>query len=89
MSDKQARADRISVLMNDPDLKQAFKDVRDKLTREFVTCDDVADAYILDLKRCVEMLGVVEKLLYKAIDDGKLDEHNANLPPILGDMNVH
>lgn len=88
MTDKQARADRVQRLLDDPDLQQAFEGVKDRLMQEFAECSDVTEEYLIDLKRCLSMLDVVKRLLEQAVKDGKLEEYNANQPPILGDVNV-
>jgi hypothetical protein len=87
MTDKQAKADRANALLQDPDLQRAFEDVKNRLMQEFAECNQ-PDEYLIDLKRCITMLGVVRKLLEQSVKDGKLEEFNAKQPTILGDLNV-
>ena len=85
MTDKQAKGDRCKALLDDPDLKQAFADVRSRLVEEMVESQGTDD-YILDLKKCIHLLDVVQKQLHKAVQDGKLERYAENQTPFLQDV---
>lgn len=88
MSDKE-RAERVARLLNDPDLNQAFEDVRQALFQRFLQAD-VEDASTLrELKHMHTLLASVEANLRQAIQDGTLENFNiqqAERMPHLGDI---
>lgn len=82
---KQGKADRCHALLEDPDLKQAFADVRERLLEELIESTG-SDEYLLDLRKCVQLLGVVKQKLYQAVQEGKLEQYNENQTPFLQDL---
>ncbi len=73
MTDIQGKASRCTHLLEDPDLKQAFQDVRDAIHQRFeeVSVDDGAS--LIQLKQRLHLLDSVWSNLKRAISDGKLE----------------
>ncbi|MHC4702266.1 MAG: hypothetical protein ACYTFQ_16995 [Planctomycetota bacterium] len=83
------RSDRIQRLLDDPDLKQAFQDVRDALHQAFEMTSTTDAEKMLDIRKRLHLLESVEENLIQAIRDGKLEDFNAaekERPPFLGDL---
>lgn len=83
-----ARADRIKELLNDPELQQAFKDVREKY-RDLIEQTPVSDSTaLLDIRKMLHLLREVEDTLRQAIQDGHLEDFRAQEKkhPFLGDI---
>ena len=83
-----AKSDRIKALIEDPDLKQAFTDVREKY-RDLIEETPVSDATaLLDIRKMLHALREVEKHLHQAIQDGHLEDFRAqeDRHPFLGDL---
>lgn len=79
MSEVTAKADRCQRLMNDPDLKQAFQDVRDALHRHIDELPvSVEPEILVDIKKRIHLLDSVWANLERAVSDGKLEEFNAD-----------
>ena len=72
-----AKADRIEALVNDPDLVEAFDDVRETL-RDCIEDTPLNDTeMLLDFHRCLRCLTLVENSLQRAIEDGHLEDFRA------------
>jgi len=72
-----AKADRVKKLLDDPDLKQAFKDVR---TYYFDLIEDTPltdDTALLDIRKMLHLLRDVEQALMTAIEEGHLEDFRA------------
>ncbi len=83
------KSDRIQRLVDDPDLKQAFQDVRDALHYKFATAPIDDSKGMTDIRNMLHLLDSVEANLGQAISDGKLEDFRAKedeLPPHLGDI---
>ena len=83
------RSDRITRLVEDEDLKQAFNDVRDALHHKFATAplDDIKG--MTNIRAMLHLLDSVEANLHVAIEDGKLEdfrERENEKMPLLGDI---
>lgn len=75
------KSDRVQRLLDDPDLKQAFQDVRDALHRKFEeTATNDADSMV-DIRKRLHLLDSVEANLRLAISDGKLLDFRAEQKP--------
>ena len=74
MEDKIAKATRCEKLLNDPDLKQAFQDVRDALHQRFEKTSVSDGDTLLDIRKMLHLLDSVKANLTAAIEDGKLEE---------------
>lgn len=84
-----AESDRIRRLLEDPDLQQAFQDVRDKLHEAFASSrtDDVE--MLVDIRKRLHLLDAVEQALYVRLETGQLEDFRAaeeERPPFLGDI---
>ena len=69
-----SKGQRCERLLEDPDLNQAFQDVRDALHRQI---DELEPSRVDDLIKCKErlfLLDSVESNLRRAISDGHLEE---------------
>ena len=89
MTDKIAKGDRCKRLLDDPDLQQAFQDVRDAIHQRFeqVPVDDGAS--LIQLRQRLHILDSVWANLERAVQDGKLEVANLdaeNKVKFLGDM---
>lgn len=78
MTDIQAKADRCKRLMEDPDLKQAFQDVRNALLRKFEECSTTDADSMVDIRKRLHLLDSVEANLRQAIEDGQLEDFNVS-----------
>lgn len=74
MEDKISKATRCEKLLNDPDLKQAFQDVRDALHQRFEKTSVSDGDTLLDIRKMLHLLDSVKANLTAAIEDGKLEE---------------
>jgi hypothetical protein len=75
--------------MDDPDLQQAFDDVRTALHKAFATTPVSNTEHLVDIRKRLHLLDSVEANLRTAIQDGHLDDFNASeqeRPPFLGDI---
>lgn len=84
--DKGIRAQR---LLDDPDLKQAFQDVRDALLKQFSNTSTTDADTMLEIRNRLHLLDSVEANLYRAIEDGHLEAfqiEEQKRPPFLGDL---
>ena len=82
-------AERVERLLNDPDLKQAFLDVKNALLDAFSKCPTTDAETMLDIRKRLHLLQSVEANLYRAIEDGKLEDfriEDQKRPPMLGDL---
>lgn len=89
MSDVTARADRVARLLEDPDLKQAFRDVRDAILRQFQEIPPSETEQLLKCRERLHLLTSLEKNLERAIQDGKIErlrDEEQKKPPYLGDL---
>ena len=76
-----AKSDRLTKLVEDPDLAAAFKAVRQKyfmLIEKSPLTDDTA---LLDIRKMLQLLRDVEHDLHTAIRDGKLEDFRATEQP--------
>ena len=83
------KSDRITRLVEDEDLKQAFQDVRDALHHKFATAPLDDREGMADIRRHLHLLDSVEANLHRAIRDGKLEDFRDNeneKMPMLGDI---
>ena len=71
-----AKADRIQRLLNDPDLIQAFEDVRDALHKGFEQTPPSDVEQLIGCRYRLQVLGSVKANLLQAIEDGKLEDFN-------------
>ena len=72
-----AKSDRVARLLEDPDLKQAFTDVRDALHQAFAnTPTDDAEA-LVNIRKYLHLIDSVEANLIRAIEDGHLEDFRA------------
>ncbi len=75
-----AKADRVEKLLNNPDLKEAFAVVRERY-RDLIEETPLAssdDEALHDIRKMLHLLREVEQSLYKAIEDGHLEDFRAN-----------
>ena len=74
-----AKADRVKALVNDPDLKEAFDNVREKYRDliETTPLDSKDTGALHDIRKMLHLLREVEKDLHRAIQDGNLADHRA------------
>ena len=89
MSETTARADRVARLLEDPDLKQAFRDVRDAILRQFQEIPPSESEQLLKCRERLHLLDSLEANLKRAIQDGKLERlrvEEQKKPPFLGDL---
>lgn len=90
MSKAIEKANRCKKLLEDPDLQQAFQDVRDALFQAFAQIPPSDTDNLIDCRKRLHLLDSVEENLYQAIRDGKLEEFRLDeqkRPPFLGDIN--
>ena len=87
-----AKADRIKELINDPHIKEAFENVRNKYRKLLesdtdATGNTITDEDVLEARRMLFLTRKVEQDLEKAIEDGELEDFQANEQkrPTLGD----
>jgi hypothetical protein len=69
------KADRIQRLVDDPDIKASFQNIREKyrdMIEETPVGDDTA---LLDVRKMLHLLRDVENDLQTAIEDGHLEDH--------------
>jgi len=71
------KSDRIQRLVEDPDLKQAFVNVREYLVEMFLRTDSEDGTALMDIRRRINSLDAVEKDLHLAIEDGHLEDLRA------------
>lgn len=84
-----AESDRIKRLLEDPDLRQAFQDVREKLHEAFATCRTDDAEVLVDIRKRLHLLDAVEQALYTRLEHGLLEDFRAaeeERPPFLGDI---
>ena len=89
MTDIQSKAERCKHLLDDKDLQQAFKDVRDALHQAFAQTPVSNTEQLVDIRKRLHLLDSVEENLYQAIQDGGLErfrEIEDERPPFLGDL---
>ncbi len=68
------KSDRIQRLLNDEDLQQAFKDVKDALYQAFCNTSPSDGETLQDIRKRLHLLDSVEANLRVAIEDGHLEE---------------
>ena len=73
------KSDRVMRLMEDQDLKDAFEAVRQKYhdAIERAPIDQSASEAVMDIVKCLRLLGDVKQALYTAIQDGHIEDFNA------------
>ncbi len=75
-----AKADRAEKLIQDPELQDAFKVVRefwrDKI-EETPVDDKVGKKALYDIRKMLFLLRQVEEVVHTAIEDGHLEDHRA------------
>ena len=71
-----AKSDRIEKLLEDPDLKEAFSSVREHY-RDAIELTPLDDNTVLEIRKMLHLLSEVEQDLYRAIQDGQLEDFNA------------
>ena len=71
------KSDRIQQLVDDPDLKQAFINVREYLVDMFLRADSEDGTALMDIRRRINSLDAVEKDLKLAIEDGHFEDLRA------------
>ena len=84
-----AKADRIKRLVEDPDLQEAFDNVRNALFTQFAKCKTNDTDTMADIRKRLHLLDSVEANLHQAIRDGKLEDFKAveqERPPVLGNI---
>lgn len=74
-----AKSDRLEKLLNDPDLKEGFENVREhyKNAMCMTPLDENGDKITLKLRTMLHLLDEVEQDLYTALQDGQLEDFNA------------
>jgi hypothetical protein len=83
------RGDRAYRLLNDPDLQQAFADVKDAILDRFGKTPPSNTEQLIECRRLLQLLDSVEANLKRAISDGKLEDFRVQQderPPFLGDL---
>jgi hypothetical protein len=84
------RGTRCEALLRDEDLQQAFKDVRDFITKTWQDSSVEDGDGHKNLKQALWATSMVEKMLKQAISDGKLESFNLekeqNKVTFLGDL---
>ena len=83
-----AKSDRIRELLDDPHIKEAFENVRDKY-RAALENSDIPDDDVLEIRRMLFLTHKVEQDLETAVQDGELEDFRANeqeRPSFLGDL---
>ena len=85
MSEKAERCQR---LIDDPDLKEAFTNVKQSFIDAMLTAPVDDKDGLMELKKLVNLLDKVEEELHKAIRQGKKEQHMAEQPPFLGKANA-
>ena len=87
MSDVTAKADRCHRLLNDPDLTQAFQDVRDAIHQQFERAGYDPDI-LVGLKHNLNLLDSIVANLELAIENGKLEAYSEEQKKVsfLGDL---
>ena len=89
MSEIDARAARAARLLEDPDLKRAFKDVQDAIYRLFHELQPTETEALLKCRERLHLLDSVIANIKQAIRDGELARYRAEeqeRPPLLGDL---
>ena len=71
-----AKADRIEKLVGDPDLKEAFKVVREGLRDMIEDTPLATPEALLNIRTMLFLLQQVEAALQTAIEDGHLEDFN-------------
>lgn len=71
------KSDRIQRLVDDPDLKEAFKNVHDNLITMFLNTSSEDGKALKDIRRRIATLDAVEQDLQLAIEDGHLEDARA------------
>lgn len=74
-----AKSDRLEKLLQDPDLKEAFENVREhyKSAMCVTPLDDNGDTITLKLRKMLHLLDEVEHDLYQAMEHGQIEDFNA------------
>ena len=88
-SEVVAKASRCKKLLDDPDLQQAFQDVRNALHTQFDQIKPTDTEAMVKIKERLHLLESVEQNLKAAIRDGQLEIFRADeqeRPPYLGDI---
>ena len=86
MTDK---SDRIERLLEDEDLKEAFENVKKALLSAFTSCKTDDAERMVDIRKRLQLLELVEQNLRTAIKDGQLENFRVieqKRPPFLGDL---
>jgi hypothetical protein len=74
-----AKADRVQSLINDPDLKEAFQNVRERYRDliETTPLNSKDTGALHDVRKMLHLLKEVEKDLHTAIQNGHLEDSRA------------
>ena len=82
------KADRVEQLLSNPDFKQALEDVLGALLRAFSETPPSEVEQLVDCRKRLHLLDSVEANLKQAIQDGRLEDFNAEQKGqgILGDL---
>lgn len=89
MSEITAKADRCQRLLNDPDLQQAFEDVRQAILQGFSETPPSKTEQLVLWRERLHLLDSVKANLERAIEDGFIERFHAKeqeRPPYLGDL---
>ena len=85
-----AKADRVRELMSHPEMKEAFRNVRQFYLESFerlpCSSENLDPQLLLDIRRMLELLKQVENDLEKMIQAGNIVDFRANQPDYLGDL---
>lgn len=74
-----AKSDRLEKLMSDPDLKEAFENVREHYKNAMCVTplNDEGDKITLKFRTMLQLLNDVEYDLHQAIQEGQVEDFNA------------
>lgn len=89
MSEVTAKADRVKRLLEDPDLQQAFEDVRQAILQGFSETPPTKTEQLVLWRERLHLLDSVKANLERAIEDGNVERFHAQeqeRPPFLGDI---
>ena len=87
MSEIEAKADRVQRLIDDPDLKQAFDDVREALHICFDQTPPSDKDTLVAIRQRLQIVDSVWDNLLQALRDRAKARQQAELQPFLGDLN--
>lgn len=84
-----SKADRVTQLVTNPDLKEAFANVREFYRDKIEESPVSDDTSLLDIRKMLFLLRQVEENLHTSISNGKLEDFTAaeqERPAFLGDL---